>query len=168
MTEPFEIDQLTDLSRDFARQFLSRFPALASSCSSEPIEGFAGRHLLIRIDSPAGSDRNVTIWMECGDEPSLAFGTAGWHTHNDYTREIEPGLYCDESLLDLLEAILGDKFVLFEEPEAEPRPFSSVLDLREPNALLDELTSPDCSTRVRIKTFTGRSDREVSLDDLAG
>ena len=168
MTDPFEIDQLTALSRDFARRFLARFPALASSCSSESIEGVSGRHLLIRIDSPAGSDRNATIWMENGDEPSLAFGTGGWHTHNEYTREVEPGLYCEESLLDLLEAILEDEFVVFEEPDALPRPFSNTLDLREPTALLDELTSPHCSKRVRIKTFTGRSDREVSLGDLQG
>ncbi len=116
MTEPFEIDQLTDSSRDFARRFLARFPALASYCSIEPIEGVPGRHLRIHIDSPADSGRNVTIWMESGNEPSLAFGTGGWHTHNDYTRQIEPGLYCDESLLDLLQAILGDEFVVFEEP----------------------------------------------------
>ena len=168
MTAPLDIDQLTDLSREFARQFLARFPALASSCSSEAIEGVPGQHLRILIDSPAGSDRNVTIWMESGDEPSLAFGTGGWHTHNEHTREVEHGLYREETLLDLLQAILGDEFVVFEEPDAKPRPFSSVLDLRGPNALLDELTSPHCSKRVRLKSFTGRSDREVSLDDLEG
>jgi hypothetical protein len=168
MTAPLDIDQLTALSREFARQFLVRFPTLSSSCSSEVIEGVPGRHLLIRVDSPAGSDRNVTMWMESGDEPSLAFGTGGWHTHNEYTREVEPGLYRAESLLDVLQAILGDEFVVLEEPDAAPRPFSSVLDLRGPSALLDELTSPHCSKRVRLKSFTGRRDREVSLDDLEG
>ena len=168
MTAPLDIGQLTDLSREFARQFLARFPTLSSSCSSEVIEGVPGRHLLIRIDSPAGSDRNVTIWMERGEEPSLAFGTGGWHTHNEYIREVEPGLYRDESLLELLQAILGDEFVVLEEPDAGPSPFSSVMDLRRPNALLDELTSPHCSKRVRLESFTGRRDREFSLDDLEG
>jgi len=168
MTEHFDIDALTDLSKEFARRFLARFPALVSACSSESIEGIPGRHLRIHVDSPAGPDRNVTIWMNGGDEPSLGFGTGGWHTHDDYTREVEPGLCRDESLLDLLQAILEDQFVVFEEPDAAPRPFCSVLDLRNPNALLEELTSPHCSKRVRIKTFTGRNDREVALDDVEG
>lgn len=168
MTEPFDIDHLTAVSRDFARQFLEQFPTLSSSCSSESIEGVPGKHLLICIESPAGSDRNVTIWMNDGDEPSLAFGPSGWHTHDDYTRQFEPGMYCDESLLDLLQAILNDEFVVIEELDCVPKPFNSVLDLREPNALLEELTSPRCSKRVRLKTFTGRGDRDVAIDDLEG
>lgn len=168
MPAPLDIDLLTDRSREFARQFMARFPALSSCCSGEAIEGIPGLHLHIHIESPAGPDRSVTIWMESGDEPSLAFGTGGWHTHNQHTSEVEPGLYREETLLDLLQAILGDEFVVFEEPDASPMPFSSVLDLRGPNALLEELTSSYCSKRVRIKCFTGRRDREVSLDDLEG
>lgn len=153
---PFDLDELTDVSRDFARRFLARFPALSSSCSVETFAGVPGKHLRIHIDSPAGSDRDVTIWMLNGTEPSLGFGN--WHTHED--------LHCEESLLDLLDAILRDQFVVCEDPDATPQPFSDVLDLREPDALLEELTWPRRGNRVRLATFSGRGDREVTLDDL--
>lgn len=168
MTRPLDIGELTEASREFAVGFLGRFPGLHASCSAETIAGVPGRHLLIRIVSPAGEDRNVTIWMEGGDEPSLAFGSGGWHTHDDFTRQLGPNLYQDESLFDLLEAILDDQFVVFEEPDAEPRPFRSVLDLRAPNAVIEEITNPHCSDRFLIKTFSGRGDREVSLADFRG
>jgi len=106
--------------------------------------------------------------MEGGDEPSLGFGEHGWHTHETNTRQVGPNEYQDESLIDLLEAILLDQFVLFEEPGADPVPLGSVLDLREPDALLKELTSPHCGGRLSIKTFTGNGDREVTVADIQG
>lgn len=41
-----------------------------------------------------------------------------------------------------------------------------LLDLRDPEALADELTAPWSSGRARILTWSGRGDREVSLGDL--
>ena len=166
MPSPFDIDNLTDTSREFAREFLGRFPALASCCSTQSLEGIPGNHLAIQIDSPAGADRKVCIWMEGEHEPSLVFGADGWHTHNTHYRELGDGRYRNESLLDLLQAILTDEFVICEEPDAPPDRMSSVLDLRDPTALLDEVTSPGSSERIRIKSFTGRADRETSLADL--
>ena len=168
MSKRFEIDELSEPSRDFARLLLARLPDVRPSCSMEAIDGLPGQHLHVRIKSPAGTDRDVVIWMEGGDEPSLAFGENGWHTHETHTRQVGPDEYQDESLIDLLDAILRDQFVLFEEPGAEPVPFGSVLDLRDPNALTEELTDPACSEQVRIKTFTGKGDREVNLADIEG
>ncbi len=163
MSKRFAIDELPDVSREFARLFLARFPDLQPSCSRESIEGVPGLHLLIRIKSPAGTDRDVTIWMEMGDEPSLAFGEGGWHTHFSNTRQVGPNDYQEESLLDLLAAIFEDQVVIFEEPGDKPKAIDSVLDLRDPDALIEEFTTPDCTDRVRIKTFTGHGDREVEL-----
>ena len=104
--------------------------------------------------------------MEGGDEPSLAFGNRGWHTHEDHVRFVAPGECWEESPVSLLDAILHDQFVLFQESGEDPAAFGSALDLRNPTALLVELTSPHCGDRIRIKTFTGNGDREVSVADI--
>ena len=166
MSHRFGIDELSEASREFARLLLDRLPDVRQSCSIESIEGLPGLHLFVRVRSPAGPDRDVVIWMEEGDEPSLGFGEHGWHTHETNTKRVGPNEYRDESLIDLLDAIMLDQFVLFEEPGADPVPFGSVLDLRDPDDLLEELTSPYSGERLCIKTFTGDGDREVTVTDF--
>ena len=166
MAEPLEIARLAAPSRAFAHQLLHELPQLRASCTMAPIPGLPDLHLVVRVASPVDIGRSVVLWMESGDEPSLAFGRHGWHVHETYSRRTTSGTFCDESLIDLLRAILADEVVLFAEDGAEPVPFGSVLDLREPDALLDVLTRPHGSGGIRILTFTGRGDRHVSRHDL--
>lgn len=44
--------------------------------------------------------------------------------------------------------------------------WADVIDLREPEELLDALTSPDAPARMRILSWSGREDRELGLSDL--
>jgi hypothetical protein len=41
-----------------------------------------------------------------------------------------------------------------------------ILDLREPGAVLDELTRRGAPKSLRIRTWSGRGDRDLSLSDL--
>ena len=183
MIERFEIDELAEPSQDFARQLLARFLHVRHYCSMETRSigkweegqwGFyevPGLHLKVDIPSPAGNDRDVEIWMEdeCGDEPSIGFGAGGWHLHGTYLREW--GDWREESIIDVLDAIFKDEFVCIEDRGwgwDAPGPFRDTLDFRDPSALVELLTDPFCSGQMSIKTFTGKGDRVVSLDDIEG
>ncbi|MCZ7686147.1 MAG: hypothetical protein M5U28_48265 [Sandaracinaceae bacterium] len=64
-------------------------------------------------------------------------------------------------------AIARDELVLVRDVGAGDDGPLGVLDLREPDALLDELTSRGSPGRVRIESWSGAADREVGLGDLA-
>lgn len=160
-----DLEQLTDESRSYARELLQLFPQLEASCTAEVQKGFPGQHLLVQVTSPKAPDRNVTIWMESGTEPSLGFGDRGWHTHEDHVRCTAPGKYEAETLIDLLEAIQRDQFVLIEDAGRPREAFGSVLDLRDSQAMLEQLTTPGFKGPLRIKTFTGSGDQDIMSAD---
>jgi hypothetical protein len=71
-----------------------------------------------------------------------------------------------DALLDLLDAIFADEFVLAEDVGGDHEGHCGVLDMRDANALAEYLTGPWSAPRVRIKSFTGRRDQEIGLDDI--
>lgn len=157
------IDELTQVSAAFARQLLDRMPEFERHCAVETLAGVEGRHLLVRIPSPAGPDRDITIWMCGGTEPSLSFGKDGWHTHNTHFRELREDVWEEESLLDLLEAILRDDVVLCRDLGGDVARDWCVLDLRNPDAIEVELTDPyGTSERIRLMSFSGKTDQTIS------
>lgn len=111
----------------------------------------------VEIDSPtADPSRRLVIWMDDGDEPSVGFGD--WHTH--------ASVWTHEDVIELIAAIVTDRFVLAEDVGGEFDGHRGVVDLRVPDALADELTGPHSSGRVRLLTWSGRGDREVAAGDL--
>lgn len=122
--------------------------------------------LVVALGSPTGdAGRIVVLWME-GDEPSVGFGP--WHTHGGcLASSSEPG---DEyrAIADLIDAILSDRTVLITDVGGNFPGAVTVLDLREADALAEELTSPYSSGRLRLESWGGTVDREWCLDDLAG
>ncbi|NMO21121.1 hypothetical protein HPC49_28890 [Pyxidicoccus fallax] len=150
----------TPASRVFAEQLFAAFPSLRTRA-----ELFAEREdgpfeLTLTLPSPTGTrERDVRVWVEQG-VPSLAFGP-GWHTHAD-TWAAWPG----ESLVDLLRAILEDRFVLSFDVDATPDATPGVIDLRNPTALEDELTAWSAPGRLRLASWGGTADAEVGLEDL--
>ena len=147
------LERLTPDSCAFARAILARRPELARWLSRE--EGEDGDHLLARIPSPTGDEaRTLILWME-SDEPSVAFGA--WHTHATVWAWNREPVDQDAALVALIDDILSDHIVLAVD-EASPD-WPAALDLREPDALLDELTRPGGSGRVRLLSWTGSADR---------
>jgi hypothetical protein len=118
--------------------------------------------LLVEVPSPTGDpQRKLVIWME-GGEPSLGFGA--WHTHAGLFGEIK-GAGC-EGLIDTAAAILSDKFVLCYDIGGEHDGHCGVLDLRDEEALAEELTSKYSPGEVNLRSWGGSADRHVGLGDL--
>lgn len=121
--------------------------------------------LVLVLESPTrDDDRAMELWME-GDEPSVGFGT--WHTHGGcLTASGEIGDQC-RAIADLVDAILSDRLVLITDVGEATSGFVTVVDLREADALAEELTSPTSSGRVWVTSWGGTADRAWCLEDLA-
>lgn len=155
-TFPLDPSMLSLASSRFATRLYEAIPE-ARSCSK--MEGSTSADLLVEIPSPTMEpDRQLVIWMEGGIEPSVAFG--GWHTH--------AGLWDGEDgIIDLVKAILADQFVLVHDVGGEHSGNCGVVDLRIPDALMEELTSKYSPGRLGIRSWSGRGDREVGVQDLS-
>ncbi|GAB5545274.1 MAG: hypothetical protein SangKO_050340 [Sandaracinaceae bacterium] len=149
--------QMTPASRSFARALLDRIPSASDWLTTEP--GEDGELLFARIPSPTGDPaREIVVWME-SDEPSLAFGE--WHTHATVWAspvDADPDLL----LVELLEDILYDRIVLCDDVSASRWP--TVVDLRDPDAVLGALTEPHDAGEVRLRSWRGTTDAQTSLD----
>jgi len=153
---PFDLARLTGASRAFAESLFRDVPEAREHASMEGDEPNA-LHLLVQMPSPTGDPaREIVLWMN-GDEPSVGFGT--WHTHAGLWDE-------DDDMARLVRAILDGQFVLVADEQGSIGEWADVIDLREPEELLDALTSPDAPARMRILSWSGREDRELGLSDL--
>ncbi len=100
----------------------------------------------------------------CDDEPSLGFGP--WHTHATVWAHFAEPREQDEALVELLVAILEDRFVIWVEVGGpHDGKAVGVIDLREPTAIADALTEPGSSGHVRLLSWSGTKDAEHRLDD---
>ena len=118
--------------------------------------------LVVEVPSPTGDpQRKLVVWMEDG-EPSLGFGP--WHTHAGLFGEVQ-GAGCD-GLIDIAAAILADKFVLCCDVGGEHAGHYDVIDLRDEDALAEELTSQYSPGTVELRSWGGSSDRRVDLADV--
>ena len=162
--EPLDSAKLAEPSRSFLTLLARRLPDFARHARMELRSGSEGHDLLVELTSPTGDPkRDLVLWMENGDEPSVGFGE--WHTHDWYPRGAGPSATA-EAMIDLIELILADRIVLLQNVGGEHDGSIDFLDLRDPEALADELTAPWSPGRARILTWSGRGDREVSLGDL--
>ncbi len=155
---PFEIDALGALSRRLACAVFQVFPELAEQAIMYPSNETDGFSLEIAVPSPSGDDdRALCLWIDEHAGPTLFFGPN--HAHGD--------IY-DEDFVELVAwigAILDDHLLILEEQDI-PGEWTQWLDLREPDALEDYLTAPNNSGRVRLKSWSGKLDRDVSTDTL--
>ena len=165
--EMVELDEtrITSESRRFATDLFARFPELRRHAAMEPLPGGDHWTLVVKVSAPSGDPRSeLVVWVDGGDDPSVAFG--GWHTHeNVWGATSEDGAE-RETLLDLVAGILADRFVICEDVGGVGNGSVTILDLLEPDALLDELTGKHSPGRARLHSWSGRLDREVGLEDL--
>jgi hypothetical protein len=128
-------------------------------------EGSDQFDLLVEIPSPTGdARRTIGVWMESSHGPSIDFGT--WHTHADLLTSGKDPIVHADSIIDLIEQIITGHLVILTDATGRRDDFSDVVDLRDPEALLEEMTSPFSSGRARVETWSGVDDRDVSLQDL--
>lgn len=122
--------------------------------------------LYVCVPAPSGNERvGILLWMEDGT-PSLMFG--GWHTHADsWLDEFAlPKPLGVEGLMSLLEGILDDRFLLCADVGAQEPHIPILLDASDREALMEELTSPYGTGRVRLLSWSGRSDREIGPEEF--
>lgn len=157
---PLDLSRLSAASRMFADRLFGFAPDVKQHAAMETDAREAGRfQLLVTIPSPTGdADRAIVFWME-GDEPSLGFGE--WHTHASLFGQPNHGSL--DELLDLFRAIRADRVVLCRTDATKDNHNETLLDLREPDALEDELTSPAGSGELELLSWGGTADRRVSV-----
>lgn len=165
--ERAELDEgrITSESRRFAAELFARFPDLRRYAAMERVQGQESWTLVVMVPAPSGDHQaEMVIWVEGGDDPSVGFGN--WHTHeNVWGADTKEGGE-RAALLDLIEGIMADRFVICEDVGGVGDKIATILDLSADDALLEEITSKYCPGRVRLRSWSGRLDREVSLDDL--
>ncbi len=69
-------------------------------------------------------------------------------------------------IVDFIGAMMDDQLLIIEEVGGPYDGHAKWFDMREPDALEDYLTDPLHSGRVRLKSWSGKADREVSADTL--
>lgn len=116
------------------------------------------------IRSPTGETaRDVVLWNDAGD---LGVQVYGWHTHGSLARWTRDAGDEVSSLVAIVLAVVDGEIVDAVHIGGPGDGSGGMLDLVEPGALADELTSPWSAGRIRVRTWSGRGDRELSLDEL--
>lgn len=161
-----DLSSLTGLSREFATKLFERFPEMSSVAKMYRINPQLDFELFIEYPSPTGDmSRNLIVWVEDDEygEPSIRFGP--WDTHASVWKLEVSAKDEISALLDLIQAIVADKFVLIKDIGTEYDANEIVLDLRDPDALVEELTGKWSSGKIRIRSFSGTRDGEFRLED---
>jgi hypothetical protein len=167
--EMAELDEsrITGESRRFAADLFARFPDLRRHAGMERQQDHDTWTLVVTVPAPSGDPRSeLVIWVDGGDDPSVAFG--GWHTHENVWSAGTGAGAERRALLDLIAGILADRFVICEDVGGVGDGTATILDLSVHDALLEELTSKYSPGRARLRSWSGRLDREVGLEDLEG
>jgi hypothetical protein len=158
---PFDLDVLGVVSRRLACAVFRVFPELAEHATMVQSVEADGLTLDISVPSPTGDEDRalfLTVYEHENGGPTLDFGPN--HIHAAIDDEDF------EELVDWLAAILEDQLLIAKDPGLPGHWDAEWLDLREADALEDYLTDPEKSGRARLKSWSGKADRDVSTDTL--
>jgi hypothetical protein len=166
--QPLNESDLGSFSKATSARLLTEWPEIRASLEMEPACEPDGLSIALDLQSPTGDPtRPLGIWVnkDRSGGPDLSIGFGPWHTHAslERSRSADP----IEAILLLLRAIFRDEIVIIEQVGGPYPGHRRVLDLREPDALAEFLTDRWSADRVVMKSWSGRRDREVSLDDLS-
>jgi hypothetical protein len=102
-------------------------------------EGRTGSNIVAHFPSPTGDDtRTIHVWME--DD--------------------------DDAIVDAVTRVMTGELVLVRDVGGKHDGHEDAIDLREPDALIEELTSRYSPGRAIVRTWSGAGDRVIGLDDL--
>ena len=151
---PFDFERLGAFSQRFAFILFEAFPHLrpfATMFSSSEPDGLS---LNVMAPSPSGDkDRFIQVWVDEKVTPTVGFGPN--HTHQSPD---EAGI---AETIDRCRAVFADRLLIIEDVGGEYDGHSSWVDLRDPEALLEEITSPYSPGNARLKSWSGNADRLV-------
>lgn len=164
-TADLDLNRIPAAARAFAKDLFARFPELRRFGAIERADERTSWRLTLRVPAPSGDPgSNLIIWAGGGEEASVAFG--GWHTHESvWGAEHGPG-GARRALLDLIGGILEDRLAICEDIGGIGDGLGTLVDLSQRDALLEELTSKYSPGRGRLRSWSGRLDRELGLEDL--
>jgi hypothetical protein len=151
---------LGSISRRLSLVIFSIMPELQQYASTIHSGETDGMSLNLVIPSPTGDDaRLCQVWVDEMATPSIGFGPS--HTHE---RSDDAGI---AAILDILHAILADQLLIIEDVGGPYSGHGGWIDLRDAEALEEELTSPYSPGHALLKSWSGKADRTVSTDTLA-
>lgn len=160
----YDESRMTPESCEFAAVLFARFPQLRRFAAMERWPDEERWNLTVAPPAPSGDPKcQLIIYVEGGGEPSVVFGN--WHTHESVWGAGSPEGGERTALLNLIEGIFTDRYVICEDIGGSADGSTTILDLLEPDALMEELTDRYSPGRVRLRSWSGKHDREVSVDD---
>ncbi len=161
MNEQLGLDQnaLGAFSKRLAAAVFTAFPDARRHATMVRSGEMDGPSLSVVIPSPSkDNDRCVYIWVDEEATPSVGFGPSHSHFSPD-----DVGI---SETIALCRAILDDRLLIIQEVGGEYDGHASWLDLRNQEAIEEELTSPYSPGRAILKSWSGKTDREVGLENL--
>jgi hypothetical protein len=160
MTESAMVpDALGSVSKRLAAALFAAIPEARNHVSMFQSGEADGQSLIVRIPSPSGdSERCVQIWVDEVATPTIEFGPTHTHCSADHNGVAE--------VVDLCQAILQDNLLIIQDVGGQHDGSSGWLDVRGPEALTEELTDPYSPGSAKLKSWSGRADRDVGLESL--
>lgn len=154
-----EISLLGEISRRFLSALVARYPTFLEYSTMVEQSEPDGLSLSICIPSPTGDEgRAVYIWVDESVTPSVGFGPGHTHCEADDLGIVQA--------IALVGAVLSDHILVATDMGGKFDGHSAWLDLRDPLALISELTSPYSPGSLRLTSYSGAADRLISLSDL--
>jgi hypothetical protein len=106
--------------------------------------------------------RDAVFWDDDGD---LGLGFGRWHTHGNIAWWVREAGSEEASLIAVALSITDGELVIADHRDGPNEGIGIVLDLHEPDAVLDELTRRGAPNGLRLRTWSGQGDREVCRDE---
>ncbi|HTV30947.1 MAG TPA: hypothetical protein VMF32_24645 [Xanthobacteraceae bacterium] len=156
----YDQSALGSVSRRLSSAIFSVMPELHQYASTIHSGETDGMSLNLVIPSPTGDEaRLCQVWVDEAATPSIGFGPSHTHEPSD-----DAGI---AAIVGLLRAILADQLLIIEDVGGTYSGHGGWIDLRDPEALEEELTSPYSPGHALLKSWSGKVDRPVSVDTLA-
>lgn len=165
--QPLDERALGSFSKAITARLLGEWPELRPSLEMEQAREPDGPSIVLDLQSPTGERLGIWVDENRSGGPDLSIGFGPWHTHASVAPRRDESADRREAILLLLRAIFRHEIVIIEEVGGPYPGHRRVLDLREPDALAEFLTDRWSADRVLVKSWSGKRDREVSLDEIS-
>jgi hypothetical protein len=156
---PFNTDALGAMSRRLAEAVFSLWPELRDHAYMQAAGESDGLSLKITVPSPTKDPERLLGFFICEQgAPSIGFGPDHTHATADQDGIAE--------IIDIAKAIFADNLLIIEDVGGKYPGHAKWIDLRDAAALEEELTNPFSPGKALLKSWSGRADRNVSVENL--
>jgi hypothetical protein len=154
-----DLTALGAFSKQLAAEVFNAIPQLQQHAWMIPSGEPDGLSLDVVVPSPTLDEpRLLEVWVDEVATPSIGFGP----THRHESPDAE-GI---AAVIDLARAVLADQVVIIEDVGGQYPGHGDWIDLREPDALVDALTSPYSPGRAILKSWSGSADRNIDTESV--